>query len=481
MTSPEQSVLDGTSCSGAWINGKLYSGSPGRTEELLDPFSGTVVGHVPRLSASTVDEAVLGAHVRFQEWRATSGHYRSVLLYRLAELIGQSRDELAHLITSEQGKPLSESKSEIDYGASYIRWFAGEAQRIRGETLDGPLKPSTIRVLPVPIGVVAVITPWNFPHAMLARKVGAAFAAGCTVVVKPAPSTPFSAIAFAKLAQEAGFPEGAIQVVTGDAAMIGERLLNSSYVRKLSFTGSTKTGQLLQEMAARRMIRCTLELGGNAPFIVGADADITLAAHDAAVAKLRNAGQTCISPNRFYVHRTVLNPFVAALVKEVQSVRLGSGFAPGTTLGPLGLNSASGRIRGLLEDATACGASLRFGSVPDPSTCLVSPVVISDVSDDMRIAREEIFGPVFSILAWDTIEDVLARANGAEAGLAGYVFGASLGGVAEQLEVGMVGRDTVHLSLPYIPFGGVKLSGYGREGHHLGIKEYQESRCIVQG
>ena len=461
--------------SGSWINGSLVHPA-GPTNTIHNPFDRTPIGHVPDLNDELVNEAIAGAHHCLTEWRKSTGHSRAKLLRAIAAAVLSEEELLARTITLEQGKPLNEARAEVAYSAAYLDWFAGEAERIRGEILDGPDSIGSIQIRFEPIGVAALITPWNFPLAMVARKAAAAWAAGCPVVCKPAPETPFSALRFAAIAAAAGLPAGALQIVTGYAPRIGGLLLSSPLVRKLSFTGSIATGKLLIAKAAQWMIRPTLELGGNAPFIVWDDADLARAARDGAAAKFRNSGQTCVSVNRFFVHRSVVEPFVKLFSEEAAKLCPGNGFDSGTTLGPLTQPNRHQILNALVNDALSSGAKCAFGTHTDPTQSIMTPLILTDITDAMRITQEELFGPVCSILVFDHDDEAITRANATPAGLIAYAYTNShqrLQYASERLEAGMVGLNQTRLSLVYAPFGGIKESGIGREGHSMGMREYQ--------
>jgi succinate-semialdehyde dehydrogenase/glutarate-semialdehyde dehydrogenase len=460
---------------GSWIEGSLIN-SAGPKTTIYNPFDRTPIGQVPELNDELVNEAISQAHLCFTEWKKSTGHSRAKLLRAIAAALRLEEDLLAQTITLEQGKPLIEARAEVAYSAAYLDWFAGEAERIRGEILDGPDSTGSIQVRFEPVGVAALITPWNFPLAMITRKAAAAWAAGCSVVCKPAPETPFTALRFAAIATASGLPAGALQIITGDAPRIGDLLLSSPLVRKLSFTGSTAIGKLLMAKAAQRMIRPTLELGGNAPFIVWDDADLEQAARDGAAAKFRNSGQTCISVNRFFVHRSVVEPFVKLLSEQAEKLRPGNGFDPETTLGPLTQPNRHNILNNLVNDALSSGATCSFGTLTDPAQSIMPPIILTDITDTMRITKEEIFGPVCSILVFDEDEEVITRANASPAGLIAYAYTSSakrLEWASQNLEAGMIGLNQTRLSLVHAPFGGIKESGIGREGHSMGMREYQ--------
>lgn len=392
------------------------------------------------------------------------------------------KDDLALIMTCEQGKPLAEAAGEVVYAASFIEWFAEEARRVYGETVPSTAIDRRILVLKEPIGVTAAITPWNFPAAMLTRKAGPALAAGCAMVVKPAPETPLSALAFAELARRAGVPAGLLSVVTGDAVVIGGELTANPTVRKLSFTGSTNVGKLLMRQSAETVKKLSLELGGNAPFIVFDDADLDAAVEGAMVSKYRNTGQTCVCANRLYVQRGVYDAFAAKLVEKVQALKIGHGTETGVTQGPLINTSAVGKVEAHVADALAKGARVLTGGKRHAlGGSFFEPTVLADVSADMRVASEETFGPLAPLFSFETEQEVIAAANASESGLASYLYSRDLGRVfrvAEALECGMVGVNTGLISTAEAPFGGVKQSGLGREGAHQGMDEYLETKYV---
>jgi succinate-semialdehyde dehydrogenase/glutarate-semialdehyde dehydrogenase len=382
---------------------------------------------------------------------------------------------LAKLLTAEQGKPLLEAEREVVYGASFLEWYAEEAKRIYGETIPSSHPGRRMIVIKEPVGVVGAITPWNFPNAMVTRKIAPALAAGCCVVLKPAPETPLSALAIAELAAEAGFPAGVLNIITGDAETIARVFFDSPSVRKISFTGSTAVGKHLMRESADTVKRITMELGGNAPFIVFDDADIDLAVRQGIGAKYRNAGQTCICVNRFLIQNTILGPFEERLVAESRKLKVGDGSKPGVEIGPLINTKAINKVRDLLIDAIAHGARLALGAIPDQGARFISPCVLTGVTPGMRIFKEEIFGPISIIAPFSSEAEAINIANSTEYGLASYLFTQQLSRayrVAESLEFGMVGINDTAISAPQAPFGGIKASGIGREGGHFGIEEY---------
>lgn len=462
---------------GAWL------GKP--VDAIDDPATGEIVGHVPRLGAVEAFAAAAAADRAFREWSGMLAKDRSRLLRSWFDLILQQRLELAALLTAEQGKPLAEALGEIDYAASFVEYYADEARRVYGETIPSHRTDARILVWKQPIGVCAAITPWNFPAAMVTRKVAPALAAGCTVVLKPAPETPLTALALAELAVRAGLPAGTLNVITGDAAAIGRAWCEDVRVRSLSFTGSTEVGKLLMRQCADTVKRVSLELGGNAPFIVFDDADIAAAADGAVAAKFRNMGQTCICANRLFVQERVHDEFVAALIERVGRLRVGDGREAGVTQGPLINAAAVTKVEEHLADAVKHGARILCGGQHHPlGRTFFEPTVLEGVTPEMRICREETFGPLAPVITFSTEEEALTLANSVSTGLAGYFYGRDIGRVirvAERLQVGMVGVNTPALSNEAAPFGGVKESGLGREGGRHGIEEFLELKYVLLG
>ncbi|WP_347316250.1 NAD-dependent succinate-semialdehyde dehydrogenase, partial [Ralstonia pseudosolanacearum] len=418
-------------------------------------------------------------------WRKVTARERARILRKLADLMLEHQQDLARILTAEQGKPLPEATGEIAYAASFIEWFAEEARRVYGDTIPAPQGDRRIVVNKEPIGVTAAITPWNFPIAMMTRKVGPALAAGCAMVVKPALETPYSALAFAELAARAGVPAGLLSIVTGDAQGIGGELTANPVVRKLSFTGSTAVGRLLMRQCADDVKKLSLELGGNAPFIVFDDADLDAAVEGAMVAKYRNAGQTCVCANRFYVQRGIYDAFAARLSEAVRALRVGNGAEPGVQQGPLIHQRAMDKVRAHVDNAVAQGARVLVGGKPHALSAqggaFFEPTVIVDARPGMLVAHEETFGPLAALIPFDTEDEAVAAANDTEFGLAAYFYTRDLGRawrVSEALESGMVGVNTGLISTAEAPFGGVKQSGLGREGSKYGIDEYLEIKYV---
>ncbi len=453
--------------------------------EVDNPSTGEIVGHVKMCATEDTLSAVSAAHNAFANWSAEPNLKRGAILRRVSELLLDHIDDLSSLLTAEQGKPLAESRAEVASAASYFDFFAEEARRINGELIASPRADSRIMVTHKPIGVVAAITPWNFPVSMVARKLAPALAAGCTIVLKPAPQTPLSALAIAALCAKAGLPEGVLQVVTGEAAAIGKALTNDPRVAFLSFTGSTATGRLLYEQCAGTIKKLGLELGGHAPFIVLPDADVEKAAALAVAAKFRNAGQTCVCPNRFFVHEDVYDEFVACFLRHVGELVPGDGRDPVSTLAPLIDEAALTKVERHVGNAVAKGATLLCGGKrSDIGRTWFEATVLENVGPDMLISCEETFGPVAALSRFTELADVKSQVNGTQYGLAGYVFGRDISTLlktAETLDLGMVGINAIHLGLEMAPIGGVKQSGLGREGGHAGILDYCEQQYLLIG
>ncbi|WP_028225996.1 NAD-dependent succinate-semialdehyde dehydrogenase [Paraburkholderia ferrariae] len=468
----------------AWIDGEWSGGTA--EFAVLDPADNAEIARVPDLGADEARRAIAAAHAALPAWRALTGKARAAILRRWFELVIEHADDLAAIMTAEQGKPLAEARGEVAYGASFLEWFAEEAKRVNGDVLASPAADKKLVVLKQPIGVCASITPWNFPIAMITRKVAPAIAAGCTIVVKPAGQTPLCALALAELAQRAGVPRGVFNVVTADAAnsiAIGKALCESDIVRHLSFTGSTPVGRLLMQQCAPTVKKVALELGGHAPFIVFDDADLDAAIEGAMISKYRNAGQTCVCTNRFYVHDAIYDAFVEKLAAASRGIRVGNGFEAGITQGPLIDDAAVEKVAQHIADATAKGATLVTGGGVGEGR-FVEPTVLANVTRDMLIAHEETFGPVAAVFRFRDEAEVIHLANDTEFGLAAYFYSRDIGRVwrvAEALEYGMVGINTGLISNEVAPFGGVKQSGLGREGSKYGIDEYVELKYLCIG
>ncbi len=454
--------------------------------EVRNPANGELLGTVPDMGAGETRRAIDAAHAAFPAWAHKTAKERAQLLRRMYALMLEHQDGLARLLTAEQGKPLAEAKGEIAYSASYLEWFGEEAKRLYGDTIPGHAGDKRILTLRQPVGVVAAITPWNFPSAMLGRKIAPALAAGCTVVCKPALQTPFSALALGVIAERAGLPAGVLNIVTGqDAATIGEEMTSNPKVRKLSFTGSTAVGKKLMAQCADGMKRVSLELGGNAPFIVFDDADLDAAVAGAIASKFRNSGQTCVCANRLFVQDGVYDAFAAKLVDAVRALRVGDGLQGDTDQGPLIDARALAKVEAHIADAVAKGARIAIGGRRHAlGGSFFEPTVLLDVGTDTRIAQEETFGPVAPLFRFKTENDVIALANATEFGLAGYFYTRDLARswrVSEALECGIVGINTGLISTEVAPFGGVKQSGSGREGSRYGLNDYTELKYVCVG
>jgi len=473
----------------AYIDGKWVDAEDGAQFEVDNPATQAVIAHVANLGPNSAVQSIAAAERALPAWRALTAKARSVILRKWFDLINLHIDDLARIMTIEQGKPFAEAKGEIAYGASFVEWFAEQAKRVMGDTIASPIPNTRIMVLREPIGVCAAITPWNFPSAMITRKVSPALAAGCTVVLKPAEQTPLSALALAQLAHEAGIPPGVLNILSADSQRsieIGKVLCESDVVRKLTFTGSTQVGRILMQQCAPTIKKLSLELGGNAPFIVFEDADIDAAIDGAMASKYRNAGQTCVCTNRFYVHASVYDVFVQKLAQAVDSrLKVGEGFEDAVTTGPLIDNDAIKKVELHLADALAKGARIITGGKPDArGGRFFQPTVLADVSADMICMKEETFGPVAPIVKFTDEADVIKLANNTEFGLAAYFYSRDIGRVfrvAEALEYGIVGVNAGIISNEVAPFGGVKQSGLGREGSVYGIDDFLEMKYVCLG
>ncbi|MGR2996374.1 NAD-dependent succinate-semialdehyde dehydrogenase [Vibrio vulnificus] len=466
-----------------YIDGQWVAES-GQTQAVTNPSTGKVIGEIPVFGEQKAKESITAAQAAFELWRKTTADYRADVLRRWYELMMVNIDDLAAILTLEQGKPFTEAKGEITYAASFVQWYSEEARRAYGEIIPSHRENGKIVVTKEPIGVVAAITPWNFPAAMITRKAAPAFAAGCSMVLKPAQETPFTALALAKLAEDAGLPKGLFNVITGDARAIGGVFTSDKRVRKVSFTGSTNVGKILMNQSASTIKKLALELGGNAPFIVFEDADIDAAVEGAMIAKFRNAGQTCVCANRLFVQDAVYDEFAEKLANRVKQLKVGDGFADGVAIGPLINSSSVAKVQEHVDDAVAKGAKVLCGGLLNDEQLFVAPYVLTDMSDDMLVAEEETFGPVAPLFRFKDEAEVLDRANGTESGLAGYFYTRSLGRawrVADALEVGMVGINEGLISTAAAPFGGIKESGLGREGSRHGMDEYLEMKYMLMG
>ncbi|EJO2020097.1 NAD-dependent succinate-semialdehyde dehydrogenase [Vibrio vulnificus] len=466
-----------------YIDGQWVAES-GQTQAVTNPSTGKVIGEIPVFGEQQAQECIAAAQAAFELWKKTTADYRADVLRRWYELMMVNIDDLAVILTLEQGKPFTEAKGEITYAASFVQWYSEEARRAYGEIIPSHRENGKIVVTKEPIGVVAAITPWNFPAAMITRKAAPAFAAGCSMVLKPAQETPFTALALAKLAEDAGLPKGLFNVITGDSRAIGGVFTSDKRVRKVSFTGSTNVGKILMNQSASTIKKLALELGGNAPFIVFEDADIDAAVEGAMIAKFRNAGQTCVCANRLFVHDAVYDEFAEKLANRVKQLKVGDGFADGVAIGPLINSSSVAKVQEHVDDAVAKGAKVLCGGLLNDEQLFVAPYVLTDMSDDMLVAEEETFGPVAPLFRFKDEAEVLERANDTESGLAGYFYTRSLGRawrVADALEVGMVGINEGLISTAAAPFGGIKESGLGREGSRHGMDEYLEMKYMLMG
>ena len=459
-----------------FIKDGWHDASDDATIDVSNPFNGDVIGNVPSLTTDDVNDAVAASHEAQIDWATKTAKERADLLQKWADLIDANKEDLAIIMTAEQGKPLTESRGEVGYANSFIRWFAEEGKRVYGDVI--PANQTQLRhvILKQPVGVCAAITPWNFPAAMITRKAAPALAAGCSMIIKPATETPFSALALAVLAEQAGIPAGVIQVVTGKSSTIGDILTGDPRIHKLSFTGSTEVGRTLMAQCAPTIKKLSLELGGNAPFIVFDDADLEKAAEGLIASKYRNAGQTCVCANRVYVQDNIKDKFLDVFVKKVAELNVGNGMDEGVDIGPLINKKALDKVQALLKDALDKGATLiTGGSTNGASELSYNPTVITDISSDMDIAHEEIFGPIATIFTFKDEADVIRQANDTIYGLAAYFYSSSYARswrVTEGLEYGIIGHNTGLISTEVAPFGGVKQSGFGREGSKYGIEEY---------
>ncbi len=475
-------VTDKALIAGEW----LAASESGRTFDVTNPVNGEVLATLPNLTRAELTRAIDKAHAVQKAWAKKTGKERAAVLRKLYDLMVANADDLATILTMEMGKPLAEAKGEILYGAAYVEWFGEEAKRVYGTTIPGHQPDKRIIVIRQPVGVVGAITPWNFPNAMLARKMAPALAVGCTMVSKPAAQTPLSALSLALLAERAGVPAGAFSVFTGtEASMVGKEFCDNEKVRKLTFTGSTNVGRILMRQAADQIKKLGLELGGNAPFIVFDDADLDAAVEGAMVSKYRNAGQTCVCANRIYVQSGVYDAFAEKLAARVSAMKVGDGLEAGVTTGPMIDSNALAKVQEHVDDAVSKGAKIAVGGKqPELGGLFYQPTILTGVTSDMMVAREETFGPVAPLFRFETEEDVVAMANNTEFGLASYFYSkdvAKIFRVAEQLEYGMVGVNTGLISTEVAPFGGIKQSGTGREGSKYGLEDYTELKYMCLG
>ncbi|TMG98938.1 MAG: NAD-dependent succinate-semialdehyde dehydrogenase [Betaproteobacteria bacterium] len=468
-----------------YVDGNWTDADSGATHAVANPATGRAIGTVPVFLRGETRRAIEAAERAWPAWRAKTAKERSTILRKWNDLILANVDDLALILTTEQGKPLAEAKGEVTIAAAYIEWFAEEAKRVYGDVIPTIGNDRRLVVIKQPVGVCAAITPWNFPTSMITRKVSPALAAGCTVVIKPAEATPYSALALAELAHRAGFPPGVLNIVTGKASAIGAEMCANPTVRKLSFTGSTEIGRLLMQQVAPTVKKISLELGGNAPFIVFDDADLDAAAEGAIVSKYRNSGQTCVCANRFFVHEAVYDAFAQKLAERVRALKVGPGTEPGVVQGPL-INAAGvEKVEEHIHDATARGAKVAVGGKRHAlGGTFYEPTVLTNVTPEMKIFREETFGPVAPLIRFKTDAEVVELANRTEFGLASYFYSRDIGRVwrvAEALEYGMVGVNSGLITTEVAPFGGVKQSGLGREGSKYGIEEFVEVKYIAFG
>lgn len=468
-----------------FIDGQWLEAEQNKSFAVINPATGETIAHVPSVSEQQVVKAVQAADQALQSWKQTTAKERSILLKKWYQLMIEHQEDLAIILSTEQGKPMTESRGEILYGASFIEWFAEEAKRTYGDVIPHDKQGRRLLVIRQPVGVVAAITPWNFPNAMITRKVGPALAAGCTVVIKPASETPLSALALVALAEEAGIPKGVINVVTGSAREIGEILTQHPLVRKVSFTGSTAIGKLLMQQCSSTMKKISMELGGNAPFIVFEDADLDKAVEGAIASKFRNSGQTCVCTNRILVQNSIYDTFVEKLAAAVAKLKVAPAFEPGAEQGPLINEKAVEKIQEHIDDATSKGAKVIYGGQRHQlGQTFFEPTVLTDVTPDMQVAQDETFGPLAPVFRFTEEAEAIRMANDTEFGLASYIYTQNLSRawrVSEALEYGMVGINEGLISTEVTPFGGIKESGCGREGSKYGIEDYQELKYLCMG
>ncbi len=469
----------------AYIGGRWCDADSGATVKVNNPATGETLGSVPMMTANETRRAIEAAKNAFIDWSRKPAKERSTLLRLWHDLTMSNVDDLGALMTAEQGKPLAEAKGEVAYAASFIEWFGEEAKRVYGDTIPSPWSDRRLVVIKQPIGVCAAITPWNFPAAMIARKVGPALASGCTMVARPATSTPYSALALAVLAERAGIPAGVFNVLTGSSREIGGELTSNPDVKKITFTGSTEVGRLLMQQSSSTVKKLSLELGGNAPFIVFDDADLEAAVEGAIISKYRNAGQTCVCANRLYVQDGVYDAFAEKLAGAVAKLKVGNGFEPGVQQGPLIDEAAVTKVEEHIQDALSKGGRVILGGKRHVlGQTFFEPTVLADATPEMKVAKEETFGPLAPLFRFHTDEQAIEMANDTEFGLASYFYSRDIGRIwraAERLECGMVGINTGLISNEVAPFGGVKQSGLGREGSHYGIEEFVEIKYLCFG
>jgi len=469
----------------AYINGQWVDADDGLTFSVSNPANGEVIAEVAKAGAAETRRAIEAAQAAMNTWKVVPAKQRAQILRKWFDLMMANQEDLARIMTAEQGKVLAESRTEIAYGASFVEWFGEQAKRIDGDVIPGPSADRRIVCIKQPVGVVAAITPWNFPNAMIARKAAPALAAGCSIVIKPATETPLSAFAMAVLAERAGVPAGVLNVVAGSSSAIGGELTGNPIVRKLTFTGSTPVGKMLEAQCAETMKKTSMELGGNAPFIVFDDADLDEAVKGAMISKYRNAGQTCVCSNRILVQDTVHDAFVAKLVKAAAELAVGDGFAEGISIGPLVNTGAVNDVDRLVQASVSAGARVALGGGPHAlGGCFYQPTILTEVTSDMAVFRNEIFGPVAPVVRFKDEAEAIALANDTEFGLASYFYTRDIGRVwrvAEALEYGIVGINEGIISNEMAPFGGVKESGSGREGSKYGMDDYLEIKYMLMG
>ncbi len=469
----------------AYINGQWVDADDGSTVAVTNPVNGELIVEIARVGAAETRRAIEAAEAAMQGWKRQPAKARANILRKWFDLMMENQEDLAIIMTAEQGKVLAESRGEVAYGAAFVEWFGEQAKRIDGDVIPGPSPDKRIVCIKQPVGVVAAITPWNFPNAMIARKAAPALAAGCSIVIKPATETPLSAFAMAVLAERAGVPDGVLNIVCGVSSAIGGELTGNPIVRKLTFTGSTPVGKMLVEQCAATMKKTSMELGGNAPFIVFDDADIDSAITGAMISKYRNSGQTCVCSNRFFVQDGVYDEFVEKLVKAVQGLVVGNGMDDGVTSGPLVNTKAVNDVDELVQTSIGQGATVALGgNKHELGGCFYQPTILTDVTPEMAVFRNEIFGPVAPVIRFSTEEEVVAMANDTEFGLASYFYTRDIGRVwrvAENLEYGIVGINEGIISNEMAPFGGIKESGSGREGSKYGMDDYLEIKYMLMG
>ena len=469
----------------AYVNGQWIGADNGKTHAVTNPATGETLGSVPDCGKAETARAIEAANAAFPAWRAKTAKERAKILHKLADLVEANAEALGVLLTVEQGKSLAEAKGEVNFSAAYVRWFAEEAQRVYGDVIPSPWAGRRILVTKEPVGVVGAITPWNFPSSMIARKLGPALAAGCTIVIKPALQTPYSGLAWGILAEMAGIPAGVVNVLTGSASAIGGELTSNPLVRKITFTGSTPIGKMLVEQSAKTLKKVSMELGGNAPFIVFDDADVNRAIEGAMIAKYRNSGQTCVCTNRFLVQSGIHDKFVERLIAASNALKVGNGLEPGVQQGPLIDEKAVAKVEEHLADATSKGAKIVAGGKRHAlGGTFFEPTVMTGVTPDMLVARDETFGPLAPVFKFDTEEQAIHMANDTEFGLASYFYTRDLGRafrVSEALKYGMVGVNEGLITTEVAPFGGVKESGMGKEGSKYGIEDYLDAKYVCLG